>query len=134
MTDAEALIRSYYEAFNAGERERMLSLLTEDVAHGINQGGREVGREAFREFLRRMDAAYREEATELVVLTAPGGTRAAAEFTILGAYLATQPGLPEARGQAYRLPVGAFFEIRDARIARVTTYYDLPDWIRQVSR
>jgi len=133
MTEAEALIRSYYEAFNAGDRERMVSLLAEDVAHDINQGAREAGREAFRDFLRRMDEAYRERVTELVVMAAPGGARAAAEFVIIGEYLVTQPGLPEARGQAYRLPVGAFFEIRGPLIARVTTYYNLPDWIRQVS-
>ncbi len=41
-------------------------------------------------------------------------------------------GLPEARGQTYELPVGAFFEIRDGKVARVTNYYNLNDWIAQV--
>jgi ketosteroid isomerase-like protein len=41
--------------------------------------------------------------------------------------------MPEARGQRYRLPAGAFFEIRDGKIARVTTTYNLRDWIAQVS-
>ena len=49
-----------------------------------------------------------------------------------GTYLKTDPGLPEARGQTYRLPAGAFFTIRDGRIARVTTYYNLADWMAQV--
>ncbi|PZR02178.1 MAG: isopropylmalate/homocitrate/citramalate synthase, partial [Archangium gephyra] len=31
------------------------------------------------------------------------------------------------------LPGGAFFDVRDDRIARVTNYYNLQDWIRQVS-
>jgi ketosteroid isomerase-like protein len=43
---SEALIRAYYYAFNRGDREAMLSLLTDDVAHDINQGGRETGKEA----------------------------------------------------------------------------------------
>ena len=30
------------------------------------------------------------------------------------------------------LPGGAFFDIRDDRIARVTNYYNLQDWVRQV--
>jgi hypothetical protein len=50
-----------------------------------------------------------------------------------GLYHHTDAGLPEARGQAYVLPGGAFFEIRDGRIARVTNYYNLEDWIARVS-
>jgi hypothetical protein len=39
----------------------------------------------------------------------PDGTRAAAEFVVNGTYLATDEGLPEARGQTYVLPAGGFF-------------------------
>ncbi len=125
-------IRAYYEAFNRRDYEAMLALLTDDVAHDVNEGGREIGRDAFRAFLARMDRCYREEIRDLVVLTADGGRRAASEFTVHGTYLATDEGLPEARGQTYVLPAGAFFELRDGRIARVTNYYNLKDWLRQV--
>ena len=30
------------------------------------------------------------------------------------------------------LPGGAFFDVRDGKIARVTNYYNLDDWIAQV--
>ena len=128
----EDLIRRYYAAFNARDWDAMLALLAEDVAHDINQGGRETGRDAFRAFLARMDRAYRERVEELVVMATPDGARAAAEFTIHGEYLAAEPGLPPARGQRYVLPVGAFFAVRDGRIARVTNFYDLQDWLLQV--
>jgi steroid delta-isomerase-like uncharacterized protein len=131
--DASALIRAYLDAFNRGDRPAMLALLTEDVAHDINQGGREVGREAFAAFMARMDRAYRERLTDIVVMASPDGTRAAAEFVVHGQYLATEEGLPEARGQSYVLPAGAFYGIRDGRIARVTMHYNLKDWIAQVS-
>ena len=52
--------------------------------------------------------------------------------TVLGEYLKTDEGLPPAKGQTYRLPGGAFFEIRGGKIARVTNYYNLQDWLRQV--
>lgn len=133
MTDTEALIRRYYAAFDAGEREAMLALLAEDVAHDVNQGGRRRGKPAFRAFLAQMDAAYAERIEDLVVMVDATGTRAAAEFTVVGQYLRTDPGLPEARGQAYRLPAGAFLEVRDGLITRVTTHYNLQDWIAQVS-
>jgi steroid delta-isomerase-like uncharacterized protein len=129
---SEALIHSYCDAFNRGDREAMLSLLTDDVAHDINQGGREVGRDAFRSFLAHMDRCYREQLTDIVVMTSADGAHAAAEFVVHGTYLATDAGLPPARGQTYQLPAGTFFTLRDGRVARVTTCYNLADWSRQV--
>ena len=81
----------------------------------------------------RMNRHYREELVGITVMTAPDGARAAAEFTVLGEYLATDEGLPPAKGQSYRLNAGAFFAVRDGKVARVTNYYNLEDWIRQVS-
>jgi len=51
-----------------------------------------------------------------------------------GTYLATDSGLPEARGQSYVLPAGGFFSIRDGQISRIVTYYNLADWVAQVSK
>jgi steroid delta-isomerase-like uncharacterized protein len=132
LDTAAALIRAYLDAFNRGDRAAMLALLTDDVAHDVNQGWREVGRDAFAAFMTRMDRCYRESLTDIVVMAAPDGTRAAAEFVVHGEYLATDDGLPEARGQRYVLPAGAFYEIRGGRIARVTMHYNLGDWIGQV--
>ena len=52
-----ALIERYYTAFNAMDIEGILACLTDDVAHDINQGDRESGKDAFRAFLGRMDHA-----------------------------------------------------------------------------
>lgn len=127
-----ATIRAYYDAFNAGDMDRFLALLTEDVAHDINQGERQVGKQAFAKFMDHMNRCYREELTDMVVMVNEDGTRGAAEFIVNGTYLATDEGLPEANGQTYRLPAGAFFEIRDGKVARISNYYSLPDWIAQV--
>jgi steroid delta-isomerase-like uncharacterized protein len=126
------LISRYYAAFNAGDMPSFLSMLTEDVVHDINQGGRETGKRAFAAFMQRMNRCYKEEIVDLVVMASEDGSRAAAEFTVLGKYLVSDEGLPEAAGQTYRLPAGAFFEIRGGRVARITNYYNLQDWIAQV--
>lgn len=130
--DTTELLQRYYAAFNAGNREDMLSFLTDDVQHDINEGQTQRGKAAFRTFLAKMDAHYREQATDLVVMSTPDGRRGAAEFVIHGEYLQTDEGLPEANGQKYVLPVGAFFEVQNGKIARVTNYYNLADWTRQV--
>lgn len=129
---ATELVLTYYAAFNRGDWESMLALLADDVAHDLNEGPREIGREAFAAFLGRMNASYREQLRNIIVLASLDGDRAAAEYVVHGEYLNTDEGLPPAHGQTYELPGGAFFEIRDDRIARVTNYYNLQDWIRQV--
>lgn len=136
MSEAETrrLVERYLEAFNAADNEAMLALLSDDVAHDINQGGREIGVEKFRWFLGMMARHYREELSDIAIMVGEGGVRAAAEFTVRGTYLATAEGLPEANGQTYSLPAGIFFEVDDGRISRVTTYYNLTDWIAQVSK
>ena len=135
MSEAKtrSLIEAYIAAFNAADQEEMLSLLSEDVAHDINQGGREIGIDRFRWFLGMMARHYREQLSDVAIMVGEGGGRAAAEFTVRGTYLATAEGLPEATGQTYALPAGIFFEIDDGEISRVTTYYNLQDWIAQVS-
>lgn len=127
------LIESYYAAFNKGDAAGMLDCLTEDVAHDINQGERQSGKAAFAAFLAHMDRCYRERLTNIVIMVDETGQRAAAEFVVHGQYLVTDEGLTEAQGQTYVLPVGAFFDIADGRIARVSVYYNLADWTRQVA-
>lgn len=130
--DTLALLGRYYAAFNAGNGDGMLACLTEDVAHDINQGDRQSGKDAFRTFLAHMDRCYKERLTDIVLMADEDGRRGAAEFIVHGEYLATDEGLPEAAGQTYELPAGAFFEVRDGLISRVSVYYNLADWIRQV--
>jgi steroid delta-isomerase-like uncharacterized protein len=128
-----ALIRRYYEAFNAGDNAAMLAFLSDDVIHDVNQGERRVGLDKFKAFNARMDHHYKERLENIAVMVSQDGTRAAAEFNVHGAYLNTDEGLPKATGQKYILPAGTFFAVRDGKIARVTTYYNLTDWIMQVS-
>jgi steroid delta-isomerase-like uncharacterized protein len=126
------VIQRYYAAFNRGDNEGMLELLADDVAHDVNQAERELGKAAFRAFLTRMQVCYREQLVDLVYCMSADGMRAATEYVVVGTYQVTDSGLPAATGQTYRLPGGAFFAIQGERITRVTNYYNLQDWLRQV--
>lgn len=128
----EETIKRYFDAFNSKDYDAMLACLTDDVEHHVNEGHVRLGKEAFREFCAHMDHCYDERLTDIVVMSAQGGTRAAAEFVVHGTYKNTDDGLPEARGQTYTLPAGSFFTLRDGLICRVTTRYNLSDWMAQV--
>jgi len=130
---AKKVIEAYFDAFNKGDVEGMLECLSEDVAHHVNEGQVRTGKEAFAEFCAHMNRCYREHLDNMVIFEAEGGTRGAAEFVVNGTYLATDSGLPEAKGQTYKLPAGSFFTLKNNKISRVVTYYNLADWTKQVS-
>jgi steroid delta-isomerase-like uncharacterized protein len=126
------LIENYYRAFNAEDHAGMLALLSDDVVHDINQGAREAGKAKFAAFLKHMEACYRERLENIVIMASADNTRFAAELVVHGTYLKTDTGLPAANGQTYVLPAGAFLEVAHGKITRVTTYYNLQDWLKQV--
>jgi steroid delta-isomerase-like uncharacterized protein len=131
--DTIALITRYYDAFNRGDPEGMIDCVADDVVHDVNQGARRSGKAAFRQFCAHMSRCYREQLEGIVVMATPDGARASAEFNVIGTYLVAEEGLPPAKGQTYRLPAGTFFAVRDGRITRITTYYNLTDWLLQVA-
>ncbi|WP_353982175.1 nuclear transport factor 2 family protein [Salinicola endophyticus] len=131
MTATE-LVQAYYAAFNAGDMPAFLDLLDEDVVHDINQGERQIGKATFAAFMDKMNRCYRERLADIVVMQNAAGDRAAAEFVVHGEYLADDEGLPPANGQTYVLPAGAFFEIKGGKVARISNYYNLNEWVAQV--
>ncbi|MCA1866252.1 nuclear transport factor 2 family protein [Agrobacterium genomosp. 3] len=131
MTATET-IRAYYDAFNRQDMDAFLALLHDEVVHDINQGERQTGKAAFASFMDHMNRCYKENLTDMVIMASADGKRASAEFTVNGEYLKTDEGLPQAEGQKYVLPAGAFFDLKDGKVSRVTNYYNLNDWIAQV--
>ena len=132
MNNTQSLIKQYYQYFNQRNIPAFLNLLDNDVVHDINQGASEIGIQAFTTFMARMDDAYEEEIKDLVVMTTENGERAAAEFIVMGTYKKTDQGLPTAHYQTYELRCGAFFEIKNHKISRVTNYYNMQHWLKQV--
>jgi steroid delta-isomerase-like uncharacterized protein len=127
------LIARYYAAFNRGDTDGMLALVADTLAHDVNQGPRRNGKAAFRDFSAHMTRCYAEKLSDIVIMVSEDGRRASAEFNVEGRYLATDEGLPPADDQTYVLPAGTFFAVENGLISRVTTYYNLTDWLIQVT-
>ena len=127
------LIKEYYDSFNQGNIDGMISCLHSDFVHDVNEGKRQDGHPEFKKFLEHMNTCYKEELKDIYIMAHDSGTRASAEFIVHGTYLKTDGNLPSAKNQKYIINAGTFFEIKDNKILRVTTYYNLNDWIKQVS-
>lgn len=131
-SNAKNLIKQYYDAFNHQDVKLFLNCLDENVVHDINHAHQELGKAKFQIFLERMNRCYKEIAKDILIMVNDEGTRAAAEFIIEGSYIATDSPLPDAKGQQYALRCGAFFEIKNDKIMRVTNYYNLNEWLKQI--
>jgi steroid delta-isomerase-like uncharacterized protein len=130
---APETVKQYYQSFNQKNWEGMLALLHPEIRHEANQGDVRIGIEKFTEFLAKMDESYEETLTDMVFFSEPTDSRVAVEFVVNGIYKKGEDGLPVAYGQPYVLPAGAFLELKEGKISRVTTYYNLPLWIELVS-
>ncbi|NUO00331.1 MAG: nuclear transport factor 2 family protein [Saprospiraceae bacterium] len=131
MQSAE-LIKQYYACFNQKDWAGMLALLDPEIRHEVNQGEVRIGVDLYAQFLQQMDEAYEETLHDLVYMINEAGNRIAVEFVVHGIYKKGGEGLPPAHGQTYILPAGAFLEVKNRKICRVTTYYNLPLWIKLV--
>lgn len=131
--NTKEIIQHYYDAFNKRDLPKFLALLHEKVIHDINQGDQQIGKKNFATFMERMNRCYQEKVTNLVIMVSDKIQHAAAHFIVEGTYIATDTGLPPASEQHYSLPCGAFFEIKDSKISRVTNYYNLNHWLQQVA-
>ncbi|WP_149241980.1 nuclear transport factor 2 family protein [Dyadobacter sp. 32] len=125
--------KQYYSAFNNKNWQEMLDLVHTEILHEPNQGDPRMGKEKFTEFLQMMDQSYEETLSDMVFFTEPSGTRISVEFVVNGIYKKGEEGMPEAHGQRYVLPAAAFLEVKEGKISRVTTFYNLPHWISLVS-
>lgn len=129
----KTLLERYYAAFNARDIDAMCDLLADDVVYNINQGQHEEGKEAFIGCMQEMNANCPEHVFDIEIMTNADGTRAAAEFTVLGVYVAESADSPPELDQTYRLMGGAFFEIHDGRISRVSAYYSPSTYLAQLA-
>ena len=130
--NALELVKQYYDCFNRQDWTGMLNCLHPDIQHDANQGDSHFGLEHFKAFLAHMDRCYQEELRDMVFMADSTGQRIAVEFVVHGVYKSTDGDLPPATGQKYVLPAGAFIEVMDGKIKRVTTYYNLPLWLKLI--
>ncbi len=127
------LIETYYATFNSGDLSAFLALLDDHVIHDINQGQRQTGKAEFKKFMEHMNTCYKETIKDIVILSGENDARAAAEFLVEGNYIKTDNGFPPAQNQSYKIPAGAFFEIENGKIKRITNYYNVREWVKLIS-
>lgn len=133
MDNIRTLVKSYYQAILNQDLEQFMSLLSENVVHAINQGATEIGKSKFKLFMQEQFSHGDVEIENLQILSSEDAQTAMVHYICKGRYLKDIPGFPPAKDQAWSLPVMTYFEVKNNFLSHVAVYYNLQDWIRQVS-
>jgi len=112
--DAIALVGRYLDSVNRRDAVAALGCLSEDIAHDLPDGTREIGADALRATLAQRASQTDAQMADIVVMASLDGAHAAAEYTLRQEH--------EASGRRAALRAGAFFAIDDGRISRISEH------------
>lgn len=123
MECARQLVLRYFDAINNQELDALKLLTSEGVLHDVQASDRRVGQQDLVDYFREAYARCREHVFDIAVMVSVDGSRAAAEFTVLGIPLSGgESNAAFGTGQTCRLHGGTFFEMRGDRIVRISNY------------
>lgn len=126
VSRARATVARYFQALNTLDLETLSEIVSPELIHDLDSVERRLGREAFLAYLAARAREYREHVFDIQVMVNAEGTRAAAEFTLLGFPLAEGPEEEIGDPQTYRISGGLFFQLDQGCILRVSQHAPPP--------
>jgi steroid delta-isomerase-like uncharacterized protein len=133
--DNIAIVRSLFDAFDLGDLDRAVALVTEDFELiDVPSGGTFHGPEGCREWLSTFRAALPDARTEIVNAFAEGD-RVATEHIGRGTHtgpFVTPAGTIPPTGRKIELRIGEVYELSEGKISRLHAYYDSSTMLRQL--
>ena len=125
------LVNELYAAWSLHEPQRIDAIFTDDGIYNDVAGGKDHrGKEQIKQLLRAAFAwapDFRVTMTSLIV----GDHSAATEWISEGIQTGPVGDLP-ASGNSFRLRGASILTFRDGKIAKVTDYYDMATFLRQL--
>lgn len=135
MEEDRAVVRSLFDAFNDGDLDRAVAVVSEDFELVDIAAGRTFdGPEGCRRWLDTFRTALPDARTELVTVVAEG-SRVATEHIGRGTHkgpFVTPSGTIPATGRSVELRIAELYELREGKIRRLHAYYDSATMMRQL--
>lgn len=121
------LVMRYYTAYNAENWQACFSLLSPDVVHD-HPKGRELGKLSFERSVFQADRC-RLQFANISIRASQSGRQAVAEYSVLRSDLNTAPEMLQGNIPSHHLQGRSFFDVKGGLIRRITTYFDLKEWM-----
>jgi steroid delta-isomerase-like uncharacterized protein len=133
--DNGGVVRSFFEAFNAGDLDAAAATVSSDFElWDVAAGHRFHGPAGCRQWLETFRIALPDAHTELVNVFVEG-SRVATEHIGRGTHtgpLVTPAGTIPATGRPVELRLAELYEVQEDRITRLNAYYDSASLMRQL--
>jgi Ketosteroid isomerase-related protein len=131
-TDPKALVLDWTDALNRRDPDAAAGYLAEDCTFtNIGTGQHFVGRDPVREDFVALLAMYSEMRIEKTTFLCTSDGHFATEWIMTGVHTGDAPGLP-ATGKPFRISGAGVGEIRDGKLARITEYWNMAEFLIQV--
>lgn len=125
------LVHELYAAWSLHEPDRINTIFTDDAIYSDVAGGKnQRGKEQIKQLLRSAFAWAPDFRVTLISLTV-GSDAAATEWLSEGIQTGPIGDLP-ASGNSFRLRGASILTFRDGKISKVTDYYDMATFLRQL--
>jgi len=126
------LVNELYAAWSLHQPERLDQIFADDGVYDDVAGGQiHRGKDEIKQFLRAAYAWAPDFRVTMISLIV-GDESAATEWVSEGIQTGPVGDLP-ASGNSFRLRCGSIMTFRDGKIAKVTDYYDMATFVRQLS-
>ena len=120
-----------FAAFNARDWDNVLALVDPECVLEIGSNARMTGVTGAREIIGFYEQFYEMRFVSYRHFVA--AHRSSTEAMMRVKYIATEPGMPEARGQVCDVPFACFGEVRGGRYTRIRMIFSFVEWINIVS-
>src|SRR5687768_13165604 len=100
------VVKKYYEAYNKGDVDAQVAIMTDKFRHEPNQGEISVGKEKYASYAKDLKQYVNEKCLNVEYFaSAKNPSHVIAEYVVEGKYVKSMEGYPKAANQKYKLPV-----------------------------
>lgn len=132
MTEAgiRALCDRAFEAYNAQDWPALFAMMAPDARFDVGPNVPVTGPDGASFIIDFYGKHY--ETTFADWHHFIDGDRTASEATMRVTYVATEPGLPEAKGQSGEIPAALFGQVRGGKFTRIKMICSFCDWMKVI--
>lgn len=128
----QKIVAAYYAAYNKQDITGQIALMAPEFKHFQNSGKVEIGTDAYRKYTAAVYTEVKEEVYQIDYIVGQDPMQIAAQSRARGEYF-QNPDIKTQR-QKYDIPLAEFFEVRDGKITKLSTYYNELEWENQVKK
>lgn len=127
-SDASSVVSAMRAAYNENRWADLPGMVTPNVVSRIGPNAETVGPKGLMGVLEYYAQYSHVHFQVLKLFTQRSAVAVKAQLNVT--YHTTEPGMPEAVGQTFQVPLAGFLDVVGGRVDRISLVYNYEDWLR----